>query len=115
MTQKGRRPELMVLSAVIAFGVVAIIATIAIIDQTERIHDPEKYAEKRCHSTLGLTPLPQDFSACVRKERSKSTIASILPLFIAGIVVIVLGSGGMMVGREQLRRQYERIQKMKGG
>jgi len=104
----------MVLSAVVAFGVVAIISTIAIIDQTKRIHDPEQYAEKRCHATLGLNASPQAFSGCVRKERGKSTISSILPLFIAGIVVIVLAFGGMFVGREQLRRQEEFVRKVKG-
>ena len=115
MSKRARRPELMVLSAVAAFGVVAIISTIAIIDQTKRIHDPEVYAEKRCHATLGGNPSPQEFSSCVRKERSKSTISSILPLFIAGIVVIVLGLSGMVVGREQLRRDEELTRKLKGG
>ena len=103
------------LSAVVAFGVVALIATIAIIDQSKRIHDPEAYAEKRCHATLGANPSPQGFSACVAKERSKSTISSILPLLIAGIVVIMLGVAGMFVGREQLRKQEKLIRKLKGG
>jgi hypothetical protein len=106
----------MVLSAIVAFGVVAIIATIAVIDQTKRIHDPEAYAEKRCHASIqAARPSPQAFASCVRKERSKSTISSILPLFVAGIVVIVLGFSGMFVGREQLRRQEELTRKLKGG
>jgi hypothetical protein len=104
-----------VLSAVVAFGIVAIISTIAIIDQSKRIHDPEKYAEKRCHATLGVNPDPQDFSACVRKERGKSTIASILPLFVAGIVVMILGMSGTMIGRAQMRRDEELTRKLKGG
>jgi hypothetical protein len=57
---------------------------------------------------------PRRFASCVAKEKSKSTIASIFPLFTAAVVVSVLAISGLVVGRHQARVSDERMKKLRG-
>jgi hypothetical protein len=110
-----RRPRLLVTFSWTAFAVVLILALFAFLDQRPRINDPQKYAETRCRAAFGTkTFTPNEFSACVAKEKSKSTIASIFPIFATAVVVAMLGISGVFVGRSQVRKNDELMKKLRG-
>ena len=109
------RPHLLVTFSLLAFGVVLILAVIAFFDQHQRINDPQKYAENRCHAALGTSKFtPNEFLACVTKEKAKSTITSIFPIFATGVVVAMLGISGLFVGRSQVRAHDKLMKKLRG-
>ena len=109
------RPHLLVMFSALAFVVVLILALIAFLDQHQRINDPQRYAEKRCRAALGTTAFtPNEFSACVAREKAKSTIASIFPIFAAGVVVVMLGISGLFVGRNQVQAHDKLMKKLRG-
>jgi hypothetical protein len=111
----AHRPHLLVLFSTLAFGVVLILALIAFLDQHQRLNDPQTYAEKRCRVAFGnKTFTPNQFSACVAKEKAKSTIASIFPIFATGVVVVMLGISGLFVGRSQVRTHDALMKKLRG-
>ena len=109
------RPHLLVTFSLLAFGVILILALIAFLDQHQRIDNPQTYAEKRCRAAFGTkTFTPNEFSACVTKEKDKSTIASIFPIFATGVVVALLGVSGLVVGRSQVRKHDALMKKLRG-
>lgn len=111
----AHRPQLLVTFSILAFGVVLILALIAFLDQHQRINNPQSYAEKRCRAAFGTTTFtPNQFSACVDKEKAKSTIVSIFPIFAAGVVVAILGISGLFVGRSQVRTHDKLMKKLRG-
>jgi hypothetical protein len=109
------RPHLLVTFSWFAFAVVLILALISFLDQHQRTNNPQTYAEKRCRANFGTrTFTPKEFSACVAKEKSKSTIASVFPIFATGVVVAMLGISGVFVGRSQVRKHDELMKKLRG-
>ena len=111
----AHRPQLLVTFSILAFGVVLILALIAFLDQHQRINDPQTYAEKRCRAAFGTTTFtPNQFASCVAKEKAKSTIASIFPIFAAGVGVAMLGISGLFVGRSQVRTHDKLMKKLRG-
>ena len=48
------------------------------------------------------------------KEEKKSTLVSVAPLLVAGIIVGGIGVAGLFVGREEVRRYNEVVRKLKG-
>ena len=109
------RPRLLVAYSAIALLIALVIGLLAFLDQNQRINNPQRYAERRCQGVLaakGFTP--KQFSSCVAKERSKSTLSSILPLLIAGAIVAMLGISGLLVGREEVKRHDELMRKLRG-
>jgi hypothetical protein len=111
----AHRPRLLVTFSLVAFLVVALIGIIAALDQHQRIKDPDGYADRRCKAAfVNETFTPAQFSRCVENERSKSTLASIYPLFVTGVVVGILGISGLFVGRAQTRKGDNLTKKLKG-
>ena len=109
------RPRLLVVFSAIALLIALLIGLLAFLDQNQRINNPQRYAEKRCGGVLGTSRFtPQEFSSCVAKERAKSTLSSILPLLLAGVIVALLGVSGLVVGREEVRRHDELMRKLRG-
>ena len=108
------RPRLLVVFSVVALLVVIGIGLIGFFDQNQRIENPQRYAERRCRGALGTKSFtPNQFAACVAKEKAKSTVASIFPLLVAGTLVALLGISGLFIGREEVKRQDERMKKLK--
>ncbi|MGZ4121460.1 MAG: hypothetical protein ACXVQY_06950 [Actinomycetota bacterium] len=109
------RPRLLVTFSLIAFLVVVIIGVIAFLDQNQRIKDPSGYADRRCKASfLNASPTPSEFASCVTKEEKKSTLASIYPLFVTGVIVSILGVSGLVVGRSEVRKKDERRRRLHG-
>jgi hypothetical protein len=108
------RPRLLVAFSAIALLIALVIGLLAFLDQNQRISNPQRYAERRCHGVLGKSFTPEQFSSCVAKERSKSTLSSILPLLVAGVIVAMLGISGLLVGREEVKRHDELMRKLRG-
>jgi len=104
----------MVFVSVVALVITLLITALAILDQTKRINDPVSYAEKRCRGELGATASPSELAPCVSKEEKKSTLVSVAPLLVAGIIVGGIGVAGLFVGREEARRYNEVVRKLKG-
>ena len=100
----------MVFVSVVALVITLLITALAILDQTKRINDPVSYAEKRCRGELGATASPSELAPCVKK----STLVSVAPLLVAGIIVGGIGVAGLFVGREEVRRYNEVVRKLKG-
>ena len=114
MTRRFYRPHIMVFVSVVALVITLLITALAILDQTKRINDPVSYAEKRCRGELGATASPSELAPCVSKEEKKSTLVSVAPLLVAGIIVGGIGVAGLFVGREEVRRYNEVVRKLKG-
>jgi hypothetical protein len=109
------RPRLLVVFSTVAFLIAVVIGLLAFLDQTQRINNPQRYAERRCRGVLATSGFtPRQFASCVAKERAKSTIASIFPLMVAGILVASLGLAGFFIGRAGVRLSDERMRKVKG-
>ena len=113
MRAPTERPSILLVFSLIAFFVVAGIGGIAYIDQHKRLDDPVKYAEDRCEAVLPATQVrTKAFDRCVQKERNKSTLASIAPLFVAGVLIALLGVAGASVGRRERRAEKELEKKL---
>jgi len=109
------RPRVLVAFSLIALLVAILIAVIAFADQHARIHDPVAYAERRCNSAFSDTkPTAEQLDACMTKERNKSTIASIFPLFVVGVIVSLMAIAGLFVGRKEVKLEDERMRKLRG-
>ena len=109
------RPGLLVTFSLISFLVVVLIGVIAFLDQHQRVNDPSGYADRRCKASfLNSSPTPSEFARCITKEEKKSTLESIYPLFVTGVIVAILGISGLVVGRSEVRRKDERERKLRG-
>jgi len=110
------RPKVLLVSSIASLLVVGALGYLAVADQQKRIDDPVRYAEQRCEGRFtGDQVRSAAFDNCVAREKGKSTIASILPFFILGIVLLLVGIGGIFVGSSEVRAEQERHRKMTEG
>jgi hypothetical protein len=110
-----QRPRILVAFSLIALLVATFIGFIAYADQHERLKDPVHYAEKRCTASFSDTkPTAQQLDTCITKEENKSTLASILPLFVVGVIVMLIAIVGLVVGRKEVKLEDERMRRLRG-
>jgi hypothetical protein len=94
--------------SVAALIVAAAVGVIAYADQHKRIQDPQRYAEQRCEGSLPKEVLRTEaFARCVRHEGAKSTLASVFPLLLLGVIATGFGAVGIVIGRVEVRRQRD--------
>jgi hypothetical protein len=109
------RPRALLAFSIIALLIAAGIGYVAYADQHKRADDPVRYAELRCE---GLVPKEEQrtstFTRCVDHERSKSTIVSIFPLFLFGVLTAGFGIAGVVIGRIEVRKQKELEKRLAG-
>ena len=107
------QPRILLAFSIISLLVAAAVGAISYADQHRRINDPVGYAERQCGAQLpGVDRSTSLFEDCVKKEQAKSTISSILPFFVLGIVVTVFGIIGLFIGRVEVRKQKERERRL---
>jgi hypothetical protein len=107
------QPRVLLVFSIISLLVAAAVGAISYADQHRRINDPVGYAERQCGAQLpGVDKTTSVFKDCVTKEQAKSTISSILPFFVLGIIVTVFGVIGIVIGRVEVRRQKERQRRL---